>query len=229
VVFNKITRHSPEPIEDLRFLALPDSYRGYVGQYAYLAYSPAQNMAWSKDFYRQVGYSRVLQFYLRHPSRTVEMMHSDLRQWTVQMRSIGNFCVGDGYPPRSMSNHFASWSRFRTRLFGVWPEHIVLWYIIFASGAVISVATATDLSRRRVSVVALGIAVLGVCEFGVATLADAAETNRHLVLFHAVTDITIYFAFAMVLIGIAKAISRDHIKFRNSSSPTRQGLPTLLR
>jgi hypothetical protein len=208
VVFNKITRQSPEPRQDLRFLGLPDSYISYVGQHAYLHDSPAQNMTWSKDFYRQVGYSRVLQFYLRHPNRTLGMMHSDLRQWAVQMRpGIGNFCIGDGHPPRSKTDHFAYWSNFRSWLFRLWPEHIVFWYVIFTCGAVVALMKGTSLFHRRVSVLALGVASLGLCEFGVATLADAAETNRHLFLFHVVTDITICFSVTAILSVFARDLS----------------------
>ena len=201
VVFNKITRQSPEPAQDLRSLALPDSYSRYVGQHAYLDYSPAQNMTWSRDFYRQVGYARVLQFYLRRPDRTLGMMHKDLRNRAFQMRPIGNFCIGDGHPPGSKTDHFASWSNFRSWLLRVWPEHVFFWYVTFTAGAIVVLVTSVSPFRRKAAVVALGVSLLGVCEFGVATLADAAETNRHLFLFHVLTDISIYFALAAILGG----------------------------
>jgi hypothetical protein len=36
--------------------------------------------------------------------------------------------------------------------------------------------------------------VAGAAEFGVASLADAVETERHLLLFHLLTDVTMFLA-----------------------------------
>jgi len=43
----------------------------------------------------------------------------------------------------------------------------------------------------------LGIVTLAIGEFCVASLADAAETHRHLFIFHACTDLTICFVLAL--------------------------------
>jgi hypothetical protein len=45
----------------------------------------------------------------------------------------------------------------------------------------------------------LGIVALAAGEFFVASLADAAETFRHLFIFHACTDLTVCFAIAAAL------------------------------
>jgi hypothetical protein len=50
--------------------------------------------------------------------------------------------------------------------------------------------------QARLGWIALGIVALGIGEFCVAGLADAAETYRHLFIFHACTDLTICLAIA---------------------------------
>ena len=143
------------------------------------------------------------------------MMRTDLRHWAVQMRpGIGNFCIGDGHPPRSKTANFAYWSNFRSWLFRIWPEHIVFWYVIFTAGTLVSLRSSRNLFHRGASIIALGVAALGICEFAVATLADAVETNRHLFLFHVLTDITIYFAFAWLFSRFAERFpieNKDHV------------------
>jgi hypothetical protein len=54
--------------------------------------------------------------------------------------------------------------------------------------------------QARLGWIVLGIAVLGIGEFCVAGLADAAETYRHLFIFHACTDLTVCFTIAAVML-----------------------------
>ena len=58
---------------------------------------------------------------------------------------------------------------------------------------------AVDRTQEILGCILLVVAILGVGEFGIASLADGVETDRHLLLFHACTDITICFAAAGLL------------------------------
>jgi hypothetical protein len=49
-----------------------------------------------------------------------------------------------------------------------------------------------NLTLRRLALVGIGLAVIGMLEFGFASLAEAVETERHLLLFHEFIDLTIW-------------------------------------
>jgi hypothetical protein len=51
---------------------------------------------------------------------------------------------------------------------------------------------------------ALGIAVLGIGQFMVASLADCLETGRHIFMFHVCTDLTVCLAAAWLVERIAR-------------------------
>ena len=79
---------------------------------------------------------------------------------------------------------------------------MLAWYLLVMAGSARVVRTPRTPARARLGWIAVGIGALGIGEFGVASLADAAETSRHLFLFHACTDLTIGFAIAWALAKI---------------------------
>ena len=59
------------------------------------------------------------------------------------------------------------------------------------------------------AIIFLGICTMALLEFAFASLADAIETERHLFLFHFMTEITICFAVVWALDGIARKFPRS--------------------
>ena len=200
VVFHQITLGSPHSSADLRELGLDGTYDQYVGQYAYMKGSPAQNPDWAREFHQTVGYGVITRFYLRHPYRTLAILDKNLKQNAIHLRPIANFCLGDGHPPRAITHAYAVWSDLKTRTVRFWPECIIAWYAVFVLVSTFHLRNSRIVSERNATLLALGVCLLGLYEFGVATLADAAETGRHLFLFHACTDVTVCFAVAGIAI-----------------------------
>jgi hypothetical protein len=209
VVFHQITLGSPHSSTDLRELGLDGSYDQYVGQYAYMKTSPAQNSDWAREFHQTVSYGVITRFYLRHPFRTLAILDKNLKQNAIHLRPIANFCVGDGHPPRAITHAYSVWSDLKTRSLRFWPESIVVWYAVFILVSTAYLRSSRVVSERNRTLLALGICLLGLYEFGLATLADAAETGRHLFLFHACTDITICFAVAGIAIWTRKPAAQS--------------------
>jgi hypothetical protein len=148
---------------------------------------------WLSGFVDRTGYARLALFYLRHPVRTLRYLHEDLLVEAPQMRAenLSNFRKIDGHPPGARTGRFGLWTELRTAALRAWPEYLILWYI-----AVIGVSL--FLARRSpAALICLGISVIGVLEFAVASLADTLETYRHLLLFHMITDITFCFALCL--------------------------------
>jgi hypothetical protein len=187
IIFQRIAAHSTSPLADLRELGLGEDELRLVGTL------PSSNQQTAADLLHRTGYGKIVRFYLRHPARTLWLLHDDLRLQTFQIRpqDLSNFQRQEGHPPYDLTTRFASWSGLRSRLFIWWPEHILLWYALFIAACI----------RFRADPVWYGVAALAILEFLGASLADGAETFRHLIVFHLLTDIT----FAAAIVRTARA------------------------
>ncbi|HZQ96854.1 MAG TPA: hypothetical protein VFA67_17710, partial [Candidatus Sulfotelmatobacter sp.] len=113
-----------------------------------------------------------------------------------------------GFPPYAMTHRFASWSALRAKLFRRWPPHILVWYVAVFLATAYCATRGRSLLTRRVAIICLAILFMGAAEFFTSALADASETDRHLFLFHACTDISICFAFAALLKLVISSLDR---------------------
>jgi hypothetical protein len=163
---------------------------------------------WYTSFYSRTGFGKVMRYWLRHPGEAVDALRADLVYHAHDLRqaNIANFRREDGYPPFARSTAFASWSNFRTALYKRWPAHIVVWYALMIAASV-SICIRQPRSRGP-AIICLGICGMAVSEFLLASLADAIETERHLFLFHVMTEISICFAAAWALHAFARIWNR---------------------
>ena len=207
VVFLKLTRDPSTRAQVLRDLSLPDSYAAYAGVSAWTPGSPIFDAEWRTHFYSQAR-RHLIWFYLSHPGLAARVIHDDLRLSAPYLRSpvLANYRREDGYPSGSLARHFCSWSYLRAALFRAWPEHILLWYTLVLAAAIVVMARGPSPVIRVVAALGLGLALMGVGEFCFASLTDAAQTDRHLFLFHALTDLTICFAAAAALEFCARLV-----------------------
>jgi hypothetical protein len=193
VVFSKITTQSHTPANDLVELGLDPAEARYIGMSAYTAKGPIENAAWAERFVARCNAGRVLRFYLAHPARTLAILRSDLEQEAWQRRDPqqSNFTRESGWPEGNLTNSLGSWSAFRTWAFHKWPALIVIWLVL--SPAIVHLIAARDHALQRALKRAMpAISFLALTEFAIASLADSSETPRHLLLFHVVSDISIF-------------------------------------
>jgi len=212
LIFFKLTPESVTPRQDLLELGLPDSDLKYAGTHAYMPGSPVTSPVWAADFVRRSGYGAVFRFYLRHPTRAIRILEEDLHREAYLMRcpNLSNFRRADGHPAGALTSRFASWSSLRSRLLLGWPEHLIVWYGLAIAAALAAAwrARRSITATRRTAVLFLGITLLGVLEFCFASLTDACETYRHLLLFHLITDITICFGLTWGMVGLSHVLRK---------------------
>jgi hypothetical protein len=205
LVFDKIAAQSATPLQDLRELGLDAADLRFIGMTTATPGGPASDPRWMADFARRSGFGKVIWFHLRHPARTLRILAGDLRLEAYQIRpqDLGNFRREAGLPPGTRTQRFASWSRLRTALFIRWPWHILVWYALFLGAGI-------KLMRgSRAAAIAVGVAAMGIGEFALSSLSDSLEAAHHLLLFHALTDVTFCFALAWLLSsGLSRAIRR---------------------
>ena len=111
--------------------------------------------------------------------------------WPRRPLIFSNFRREDGWPPVAQTTRFGLWSAVRTQVVLWWPEHLVVWYALVLFGGPIIAGRTPAGFRRATAWTAVFAAVLGLAEFLFASLTDAAETHRHLLMFHWFTDVTL--------------------------------------
>lgn len=190
VVFFHLLPKAPDPAVALLELNLDSSYAQYRGMHAFVPESPTQNNDWLLRFYDRCNHGTLMRYYLRHPSFVLASLHEDLvsEAWQIRQGNLGNYTRASGQPPATLARSFDTWSNLRSALFVWWPYHAVIWLLGFA------ILWRTPLGWMLVTMAAI--------EFGLASLLDALETHRHLLLFHLLTDITIL----MAIFGLAKRV-----------------------
>jgi hypothetical protein len=155
--------------------------RKLVGTHAFEPTSPAQSSEWLKSFFPEGGYANALRYYATHPGMALSVMWRDLSAEAKQIRAenLGNYERSTGKRYCTLSYSYSLWSDAKSALFRAFPAHV---FLIVALGAWVAYRNAL---LRPIALALLG---LGAVEFGIATLADALETYRHLLLFHFAYD-----------------------------------------
>ena len=197
LIFFKIAKES-SPARDLAELGLgPEDVR-YVGMYSFVPGGPMENSAWVDRFRIRSTYGHVLRFYFRHPRRALAILQSDLEDQVRQRRALGlsNFQKQSGWPQGAVATSLSSWSALRARVSRVWPAHIVVWLVLLLPSALLCAIHDASRWRRALAWTTLALCLVALCEFGIASLADAIETPRHLLLFHVFTDASIFLGLA---------------------------------
>ncbi len=161
--------------------------RHLLGTHAFMPDSPAQNATWLKSFLPAGGYGNALRYYASHPAVAFQVLWTDLATEAQQIRAInlGNYERSTGKQYCTRSTSFGWYSAAKSWLFRVAPWHVFL-----------LVPFAVFIVWREASMrwILVGVLTVGAYEFGVASLADACETYRHLLLFHVAYDLLIFLA-----------------------------------
>ena len=186
VVFYKLTPRSPAPLDDLAALGLDRGDARFIGMHAYMPGALTGNYDRAVDLARRVSPVRIARFYLSHPRRAARILRRDLQEngGKLQVDGFANYTEDSGRPPRSLAPGY--WSQNRARLLQRAPWILPLWLA--------AVAAACLLIRSKLAWVCLGITAMAALEFTVASLADALDTVRHLLLFQTLLDITLIWA-----------------------------------
>jgi hypothetical protein len=211
LIFFKIAPNSASPARDLAELGLGPADARYIGLHSFTPDTPMKNPAWVDSFRVRSNYGRVLQFYLRHPSRALAILQADLgdQAWQRRAPGLSNFQRQSGRPEGASSTSLGSWSTLRTGAFRTWPAHIVVWLVLLPPAALWLAIRDASLLRRSLAWTILAVSLAAWGEFGIASLADACETPRHLLMFHVFTDVSIFLAlvFAASLLEAACPVS----------------------
>lgn len=171
----------PRDAKALDALQIRPEDRNLLGTHAFEPTSPAQSSQWLQAFFPAGGYVNALRYYASNPGTAIAVMWQDLRIEAKQIRAenLGNYERSTGKRYCTLAYSYSLWSDAKSMLFSAFPAHV---FLIAALGA--WVAYRNSLLRP----IALAVLGMGAMEFGIASLADALETYRHLLLFHFAYD-----------------------------------------
>ena len=223
IVFSKILERSRTRTADLEELGLSADYLSYVGKTRPALADTGAEQAWWDAFLGRATRGRVLEFELRHPFRTTAMMYWDLkfRAPDRAMHIIGKYDRESGYPAQTQAQSFGWWTAIRSALLRAAPWHILIWFALaIPISARLAVRGGTML--RSIAILNLTLCAMALIEFAISSLSDAGETERHLFVFHVLTDFTVLCAVAW----LSQLLCQRYSAMR-PSAPTAQSDPSL--
>jgi hypothetical protein len=189
-VFMDLLPNSPDPVGDLRELDLDPEMVKYSGQHAYSAESPLGNSRFRAQFFERFGYTNLLGFYGKHPTRLLDRLRRAGRlAFQLRPGNLGNFNQASGARFKSLYMHAGTWSRWRLKLGRGGLVWIVLLFAASLVGTVRGWKTSNWQSRLFRSGMLL-LVFMGTLEFTVCSLADyLGDLPRHLYVFQAIFDL----------------------------------------
>ena len=196
-----MSRHPQTSLPTLTELGLPAADLRFAGTHAYSPGAPITTSPFRDNFILQVSYGDLAMYYFHHPGLPLRLLGRGLTYFAPAMRpgNLANYQREDGFPPGTLSQHFALWSHLRAWSMFVFPAQLVILY--------------GDHGDRRAP---LDLAIHVGCPLAVVSsgpgagdqrhggirfrvLLDATETARHLFFFHVITEILIVCAVALAV------------------------------
>jgi hypothetical protein len=182
-------------LDDLRELGLSPEYLRYVDYWpGRPSDDPLANPEWRAEFLSRTDYGRIAMFYAGHPWRALVIIYRALKNRASRRQlNLGNYERRYGFPPGAQTKSFCLWWGVRLALSRAAPWHIAVWYAGFL-GIAIRLVFRRGTVPPRLPLFAVLLPAMGLVELAGSSLADTGETDRHLFLFHVITDFTIVLA-----------------------------------
>ena len=192
VIFLKIAKNSDSPAQDLAELGLGADDARYIGSNAFVPGGPMENAEWVRQFAARCTDGKMIRYYLTHPGRAAEILRDDLYHTAWQRRDPeqANFTRASGREEGTLAMSLGSYSAFRTWIARKWPGSVALWMAAWPVAAFLF--SRGKIFRRAIAWTVFAVAAAALLEFAIASLSDALETPRHLLLFHIYSDLCIF-------------------------------------
>lgn len=187
VIFARLLPAAKDPAHVLTAFGLPAEASRYAGEYVYTATAPYNDRTWRTRYAASLTPRRLALFYVSNPGVTFKNLWQDLVA-SANMRIFAYYEQEGRRQPDRPTRSLLGWSNLRSLLLRSVPWHMPLFY-----AAILIVGTALAWRGTRpwqwiggsLSVVLAGASI---SEFVTTSLFDALETDRHLFMFHVLTD-----------------------------------------
>jgi hypothetical protein len=187
VIFTRLVKDSPDPVRVLAAFDLPPEAVKYSGEYVYTPTTPYKDEAWRARYAGSLTPQRLLLFYFKNPGTAIASLWRDLTD-SANMRIFAYYRHPLTDQPNRPVRSLLRWSDLRSLLIRYVPFHVPLFYaaILIAGGW--WAWRGTERWQRIGGALAVALAGASITEFAATSLFDSLETERHLFLFHVMTD-----------------------------------------
>ena len=204
IIFATLLPTADNPSAELTSLGLDDTYLEFMGMNSWAKEAPIMRQNyWAQEFLSRTSFLTLARFYIVHPNRALFVAGAALESAARQLPArqglgeIGNYDASAGYPPYAQSGAFAMWSAAKRAVLGGYPW---LYPVVFA------IAVGIVAWAHPAGGVALGI--MEALEFGLSGMTDSVEVTRHLFLFNAIWDVTLFAAVCVLVLGLDARLKR---------------------
>jgi hypothetical protein len=202
VVFAEILGNSDDPEADLRAMGLDEDLVEYAGTHAYQPGSPVTEDSFHPRFFDHIGYREIGVFYLRHPTRFLDLMSRGAEHSaTMRPDYLGNFEEATGKPPRAQSQTFAIWSNWKPRLYSNSLIFLTGFFAVsLAASLVIHRHFRAHRSLQLSSEFHIALLAMAGMQFVIPLIGEGEfEIVKHLFIFHALSDMALV-VFSLVTV-----------------------------
>ena len=195
-VFYGILKDSKNPIQDLIDMGLNPDMAVEAGKHSfldkgeYVRYIP-HNKITQEEFYNQISNSKLVKFYIAHPSRFIEGMKYTAGQAFLTSTVLGKYQRSYSETPIREFNRFTLWSSFREHQL---PKN--LWFLIIIYTVVLTVSIIVHVKNKGFQEIKAkihllwGVMCIGLIQFPMPYVGNGqADTSKQLYLFNFVFDV----------------------------------------
>ncbi|HKD17770.1 MAG TPA: hypothetical protein VKG23_07860 [Thermoanaerobaculia bacterium] len=203
LVFSDLLVYSDTPAADAAELGLDPDWVRYRRTSPYRPDSPLLQPEFRRRFLHDVGYRRILRFYLAHPRRLFDRLGRASRDTWSLRPTFGNFEKSPAHPESTLATRFSLWSRLRGAL-GAKPVLFLVLLLGANAAAALFGHRRADRRGRLFREGILLVVVMAGLAFAVCALAQAPpDLSRALYTFHALCDLILITDVAWIVQTLA--------------------------
>jgi hypothetical protein len=211
IVFWKLAVLSKNPRSVLDQFHLPGrEFDKYIGHYFYEPIVPAADEGFRRRIRSLVPMSAVAAFYARNPDMLKKVIEFDWKASVpdVDMNEYGRMRESD-VAAKKQAPVIQGWSRLRKAPFRIFLWYPVIFFAVAFAGAGAGLASTAVRQRFPLWPIPLMSTLVALACFALSSLVDAVETTRHLVIFQAATDLTIFTTFLAMFVRWPRLVASE--------------------
>lgn len=207
VIFTRLVPTTSDPVRVLAAFGLPPEAATYSGEHVYTPTTPFKDEAWRARYAASLTPQRLLLFYVRNPGPAIDSLWKDLIA-SANMRVFAYYRHPGGRQPNRPARSLLGWSDLRSFLIRSVPFHLPLFYAAILIAGFWLAWRGTQRWQRIGGTLSVALAGASITEFATTSLFDALETDRHLFMFHVLTDaLVVHAALAVAWLASGSASS----------------------
>ncbi len=197
MIFKGLLPTAEDPSAELASLGLDDSYLRWKDMHSYSPDSPMVDEFFVREFMHRTSLPRLALFYITHPRHAWRMAGLAAEEGALQRPPFGSYDKSAGHAPGAQSSAFSAWSAAKRIALGRF-----LWLYPLLFGIAVTIVA------RRFPAAGVVLGLMGAIEFGMSAMTDCLDVTRHLFIFNAIWDVSLFAALGALLLALDARLRR---------------------